>query len=296
MSRVDRRAEATVANATLYAYMPPVRTTTVQASALDHSDTAEVLDRRIAALKHDRVRLSRRVADVVARSILEGELGPGDRLPPEKQMVEQFGLGRATIREALRLLESDGLLRMAMGPNGGPVVSSPEVDRVTRILLLYLTTSGATLRDIYLARLAIEPETTRFAATAASDSALEQLAESVERLRGTVYEETGDFLRENALFHRLVAENCGNALLRSVYLAMLDIIDGQGVGIRYSPKSRRMVVDLHREISDAIQARDPDAAAAAGAHHANVSFSNVQRRYPHSLDERLRPATLYIEG
>jgi DNA-binding FadR family transcriptional regulator len=207
-------------------------------------------------------------------------------------MVEQFGVGRATLREALRLLESDGFLRIRMGPNGGPEVHRPATDTVTRILLVYLITSGATLRDVYTARAAIDPEAARLAATNAGEYDVERLMDSVARIRASVNEE-GEFLHENATFHRILAESCGNPILTAVSLAMLDIVDGHEAGVRYGPRARHSVAGLHQAISDAICARDPEAAERAGAEHIEVALRYFESRYPSSLDQILRPSTLY---
>lgn len=253
------------------------------------SSERDVLLERATKLQPDRSRLSTRVADVIARTILEEGLRPGHRLPAEREMIEHFGVGRATLREAIRMLESDGLIRMKMGPAGGPEVSRPEIDRVTRILFLFLVTSSATLRDIYAVRAAVEPATARLAAIDADTSHRQELTESVSRMNASVTDERA-FLKECGTFHRLVAESCSNPMFAAVSLSLDTILDGHEAGVRYSSRARRSVVGLHDAIAKAIVAGDADAAEKAAADHVNTAISYFEKKFPRSLDVVLQPA------
>jgi DNA-binding FadR family transcriptional regulator len=249
----------------------------------------DILLRRAAALRPDRSRLSTKVAELIARMILEEGLEPGDRLPAERQMLEQFAIGRASLREALRLLEADGLVRMRMGPSGGPEVVFPRIDQLTRILLLFLITSRATLRDIYVVRGAIDPTVARLASQTATHDDVERLREALARIRSAVNREE-DFLRENAGFHRLVAEICQNPMLTAVSLSIHSILDGHQAGIRYSVGARRSALANHEAKANAIIARDGDAAASAAAKQVEAALGYFAKRYAKSLDEPLQPS------
>src|SRR3954454_22738188 len=93
-------------------------------------------------------KLSTLLADSITETILKNGMQPGDRLPPEREMREQFGVGRGTLREALRVLEAEGLITVRSGPHGGPVVSKPDALRLARLLILLLVSWGATLRSV----------------------------------------------------------------------------------------------------------------------------------------------------
>jgi DNA-binding FadR family transcriptional regulator len=249
----------------------------------------DILLRRAESLHPDRTRLSTRVADLIARMILEEGLQPGDRLPAERHMLEQFRIGRASLREALRLLEADGLVRMRMGPTGGPEVAYPHIDQITRILLLFLITSGATLRDMYIVRSTIEPAVAFLAATSATQEDLDRLEAATSRMRHAINQEQ-EFLSENTIFHRLIAELCGNPMLTAVSLSMLAILGGHEAGMRYSVAARRSVAGLHDAIAEAIIARDGDAAFAAATHQIEAAIAYFDKRFPKSLDEPLHPS------
>src|SRR5712691_5213320 len=102
-----------------------------------------------------------KVPETVARKILheivEGGLVAGDRLPPEAAMSAEFQVGRASLREALRILETHGMIRMKPGPSGGPVVTDTRPSDYGKTTTLYLHRAGATFRELLEARLVIEP-------------------------------------------------------------------------------------------------------------------------------------------
>lgn len=265
--------------------------TTVTADNANAFDFGDALSTRVRSLHADRNRLSSRVAALMARTILEEGLEPGHSLPPERELIEYFGIGRATLREALRLLEADGLLRMRMGPHGGPEVSRPEIDRVTRMMLLFLVTSGTTLRQIYAVRAGLDPITAQHAAEAATLEQRRDLLASVKRMPETLADEEA-FLAENTEFHRLVALACGNPMLMALSLSLHTIIDGHDAGAHYGYRARASVVGLHGAIAKAIDAGDGEAAAQAAARHVDVALDYLERKHPAALEVELRPTDL----
>jgi DNA-binding FadR family transcriptional regulator len=101
-----------------------------------------------------------KMADLVAgelrNQIISGELKEGDPLPPEDQLMEHAGVARTTVREALRILESEGLLVVRRGAGGGARIKTPSVSNVARYIGLVLQSQGATLQDVFDARLLLE--------------------------------------------------------------------------------------------------------------------------------------------
>ena len=101
-----------------------------------------------------------KMADIVAGDlrgqIISGALKEGDPLPPEDQLMEHAGVARTTVREALRILESEGLLVVRRGAGGGARIKAPSVSNVARYIGLVLQSQGATLQDVFDARLMLE--------------------------------------------------------------------------------------------------------------------------------------------
>lgn len=125
------------------------RTRTRQSSTLQLPRT---VGSRIRAPK-----LSHLVAERLRTQIITGELAAGDSLPPEAELLEQFGVSRPTLREALRVLESETLIRLGRGARSGAIVLAPSIDAVSRVSGMFLAAHGTTLAEIHQVRMLIEP-------------------------------------------------------------------------------------------------------------------------------------------
>ena len=233
-------------------------------------------------------KLSTLLADSITETILKNGMQPGDRLPPEREMREQFGVGRGTLREALRVLEAEGLIIVRAGPHGGPLVAKPDADRLARLLILLLIAWGATLRDVYEVRVVLEPLAVAQAATAATPEQLEAIRASEQAVRDAMDDEPR-LIEENQRFHRLLAEASGNPVLVAFLLQMLTVFDGYAMGTHYDLKTRRQINKNHRAIVNALVARDPERAHRASRLHVDGSIRFLKAHYPEVLDEPLRP-------
>src|SRR2546422_2612683 len=125
--------------------------------SLERRAARHVADRAIAGkyLARSGVRRLRRVlktSELIARDIIldifEGGLKAGDALPPEASMLKQYEVGRASLREALRLLEVQGLVHIRAGATGGPVVGAATAENLARMLTLFFGLAGATYEDL----------------------------------------------------------------------------------------------------------------------------------------------------
>lgn len=108
----------------------------------------------------DRVRapkLSHLVAERLRAQIAQGKLSAGDSLPPEAQLLQQFGVSRPTLREALRVLESETLIQLGRGARSGAIVLGPSIEAVARYSGTFLASRGTTLGEIHQVRMLLEP-------------------------------------------------------------------------------------------------------------------------------------------
>lgn len=219
------------------------------------------------------------IARGLANHIIDSNLAEGSMLPTEREMVETLGVGRTTLREALRLLETRGVLRIRPGPRGGPVVRRPRPADLGAALTLILQFEGASLADVMDARETLEPTIARLAASRVTD---EQLAELAKYVRpGSASEDDPDaFLHENERFHSLVAEASRSVVLQVFSDSLKSIADGAFAGVKYSPIRRRAVLDAHARVLRALQARDGAEAELAMRAHLEEARRYWESKYP----------------
>lgn len=244
----------------------------------------------IGSKSSERVRMSTmrlpKAAEVLAsqikREIISGKYPEGAMLPPETEMALQLNLSRPTVREALRLLESEGLVSIRPGPRGGPRVERPNSSTVTRSLTTLFQYERVTLAELLEARRAIEPACARVAAVRAKPDDIAALKNSIEQMRAVLNDDT-EFWRENANFHVALAEAGRNTVLNTLMLALRELIYEFTAGLHIEPEERAETVREHAAIAKAIVAKDPAAAARAAEAHL-ASFEARLEQVFHDLD------------
>ena len=186
--------------------------------------------------------------DLRARILGEG-LEDGAELPSESDLVQETGLGRATVREALRMLEAEGLIRIRRGAQGGIDVARPHISQFNNALAPILTVLGTPLRDLIDLRLMLEPTLAGLAAERASDEQRAYLLELSDR-------EVGGELHREVDFHVLIAECAGNELVRILLMAPHDLLRLHLGANDISDESAREAHEVHRLIAQAVAAGD----------------------------------------
>lgn len=165
------------------------------------------------------------VANSIRRRIVQGELSEGDTLPPEGQLIEQFGISRPSLREAFRILEAERLITVKRGSRSGAVVSLPKVENVSRYASYYLQATAVKVSDIYEAREALEPPIVRKLAAAPNPESLARLRAEAALL-ADYYESDAerDYMVGSARFHSVLMEVGGNATLHFLTRVLEDVI------------------------------------------------------------------------
>ncbi len=208
------------------------------------------------------------VANSIRRRIIQGELSEGDTLPPEAQLMEQFGISRPSLREAFRILEAERLISVKRGSRSGARVSLPKVESVSRYASYYLQASGVKVGDIYEARLGLEPHIVRTLAAKPSAGAVKRLREESARLAG-FYEsdQEREYMMASARFHSVLMEVGGNATLHFLTRVLEDVIEQYQR--RFVPtaseeaerkRGREKGVKSINKLIDLIEAGDPEGA------------------------------------
>ena len=228
------------------------------------------------------------LAEAIADGIVSRGLRPGDRLATEAEMIAEYEVGRATLREALRVLEAQGVIEVRVGAGGGPFVARPDAHRLARMLSLLLRMSDVTLREVLDARLIFEPALAGQAAQRRLGSHVGALRAN-QRLLETAPRGGTQFLRVNEEFHTLIADASGNRPLAALWSALAAIADGHETGVRYTSAALAGMVAAHRKIGDAIIAQDSAEAIRAMTVHLEATQAYVARYYPNLIDN---PVTL----
>ena len=238
-------------------------------------------DRVLPALGRDRKRTlktSELIARDLASYIVDQELPEGTSLPPEREMIESFGIGRNTLREALRILETRGVLTIRSGPGGGPVVRRPRPNDLAEALTLILQFESATFREVMEARAWLEPIVAASAAAMIGKPAIAALRE----VNAGIAEAPDDleaFTRQNRRFHSLIAENCGNVVLQTFSETLIAVGDGRSVGITYSATQVNAIVEAHERIIAALEAGDAQLAEESMREHLGEASTYWRRKF-----------------
>lgn len=205
------------------------------------------------------------IVEQIEQAILTGALRPNDRLPSERDMLARFGVSRPTIREALRVLQSRGLISIRHGDPGGPTITADPGYGVTSVLTALHRAEQIGLADVIELRMVIESMAAAQAVKATPDriaairAAFEGIAASTD------WEE---MKQQDVLFHRRVAEATGNPLTALIVEALHQFNSvAQGLAEMSFVAARRRATDVHGEILRAIEAGDGAAASAAVRRH-----------------------------
>ncbi len=219
------------------------------------------------------------LATQIKQEIISGKYPEGVMLPSENEMAQQLSVSRPTVREALRLLESEGLISIHAGPRGGPRVERPSIPTVTRSLTTLFQYERVTLADLLEARRAIEPACARVAASRAMADDIGALHRSIENMRSRL-EDDNVFWQENANFHLALVTAGRNIVLHTLMIALRELIYQFMAGLHIPEEERTNTLADHTAIMEAIAAHDPDAAARAAHTHLMNLEERLKEHYP----------------
>jgi GntR family transcriptional repressor for pyruvate dehydrogenase complex len=228
-----------------------------------------------------------KLAEIVAASlredILTGRLKEGDSLPRQEHLFKEFRVSLPAVREAMRILETEGLISVRRGNVGGAIVHLPTPQRTAQLISMVLQTRGTTADDVSGALLHLEPICAGLCAARP-----DRLEAVVPKLRGVIdaqeaeFDEVAQYSPNARLFHEAVVANCGNETM-IVVIGSLEAIwsahessvwgeDGRGAsdlepGSPLAKKSRRAALRDHEKLLAAIEAGNKDRAVSLAATH-----------------------------
>jgi GntR family transcriptional repressor for pyruvate dehydrogenase complex len=184
------------------------------------------------------------VAAELRHQIVTGLLKPGDKLHPESVLQTEFNISRPTLREALRLLESESLISITRGKYGGSRVTSVDLGAAARQVGVFLQIEGTTLADVWLARTIIEPPAAGLMAAQKNPTALAALEANIAAAREVVQSDPILYADLSAEFSLLITRNCGNKTIQLLSALIYEIIRKQHEHITERTLANAAVVEL----------------------------------------------------
>ncbi|HQV58319.1 MAG TPA: FCD domain-containing protein [Ilumatobacteraceae bacterium] len=222
-------------------------------------------------------RLAEMASDALRERILSGEFPDGSSLPKQEELLEEFGVSLPPIREALRILESEGLITVQRGNVGGAIVHCPQPSKVAYMLGLVLQSRGTTLGDVLTAITTFEP-----ACAAECARREDRVTEVLPRLRAVIDEsieliaDTEHYTGAARRFHNELVALCGNEAmtqvvgsLETLWTAHVDTLarGAAQFGSFAEPTARQKSVDEHEAIYAAIKKGDAATAERLSREH-----------------------------
>jgi GntR family transcriptional regulator, transcriptional repressor for pyruvate dehydrogenase complex len=222
---------------------------------------------------------SEKAARRLAEQIVSQGLPPGTPLPTEAKMAESLGVGRGTMREALRTLETFGLIEIRTGRHGGPVVRIPDADDLSVSLTLAFFAMGASMLNVLDARMVLEPALVELAAARITSEELDALRATISEIRAPGATER-TYLDSAERFHNLVAEAAHSPVLSYVSAGLHRIAGGEVVGIMYPERERLATATSHERITDALASGDGELAKDLWRAHLMDARRYWMQRFP----------------
>jgi DNA-binding FadR family transcriptional regulator len=229
-----------------------------------------------------------RAAHVIARQlrrrIIRGDLTEGEVLPSETELIEQFGVSRPTLREAIRVLEAESLVVVKRGARGGIEVSVPRVETAAHYAGLLLEYQRATLADVFGAAAAIEGPCVAILARNRTTANLKRLRAAVADER-EVGERPADLLERQNDFHRVLIEMAGNqtlTVLSNVLRHIIEVateryISDPAFGGADKDSAARAATRTHEKVIALIAERDAVSAEALWRKHILATSAQLRR-------------------
>ncbi len=235
------------------------------------------------------------IASHLRRQIVRGDLKAGETIPPEQQLMEQYGVSRPTLREAYRILEAESLIGVRRGARGGAQVLEPDPMVAARHVALLLQLQGTTIQDVYEARLVGEPACARLLASRRTQEDLADMSDVAEHLGKLIdagTETTPDMTHWSSTtyrFHELIMQRCGNRTLAVQGAVLADIVavhlaqsiaTGISREVDQSPARFKKTQRSYEKLIRLVEAKDGDGAEKHWRAHMEVAAKYIFRFDP----------------
>jgi len=202
-------------------------------------------------------KISERIAQQVKNAILRGTMKPGDKLPPERELVEQFQASRISIREALKILETSGLLTIK--PGSGIFVAEVNSKPISDSFSSVLRMQRISINELTEARIMLEPYIAKLATEKITDEDFEKLEKNIEET-SKIVKSNAPSPAQNIEFHSLIAAATKNQVIALSMKTLLDVVKELTLEITNDLKKRseisRQAVAYHKKILKALREKN----------------------------------------
>lgn len=243
------------------------------------------------------VRAYERVVEQIEEYVLRGQLRPGDRLPSERALMTQFGVSRSTVREALRVLESGGLVRSRPGDPAGPEILPFSPATLHKSMTRLVRTDQIGLGELVQFRMLLDSSANLLAAKLATDEQIAEMDAALDLMERAIDDGYVAFSEADVAFHDAVARGSGSTLIQ----VCSDVVRGVVLGliahkIADSPDRRALMrtsLNHHAEVLHAVRDRDGERASRLARHSLYSYYAEyvvpAERPLLHALLEETPP-------
>ena len=199
--------------------------------------------------------LSSQIADQIRQAIIDGSLKADDRLPTEEELAQRYQVSRPTIREALKRLAAQNLIRSRRGPAGGTFINRPSAadlsDALTSATTLLVGMDAFSMADICQTRLLLESNCLQLAVKHITGEQLAQLQQELD-LQQDQNLSPEEFCASDVRFHRIIAEASANPLLSFIMLSVIEALQPVSNMVTFRFRERSVIIDQHQRLISAL--------------------------------------------
>ena len=193
--------------------------------------------------------------------VFEGVLKPGDKLPSEAELAQQFNVGRQTVREALRILELSGFITVQMGFGGGPIIKNTILNVISNRFLDAFLMKKITTEELTIARLETEKAMLHYVLNNADDSDIKSLQDNIIQAKEHAKANIQPF-KDNIEFHKLLAKASKNQVFEIIIESIMAIVSDFFCRVTPKMEDSKRVIEKHENILERILWKDSDNAIA----------------------------------
>ncbi|TCK45678.1 DNA-binding FadR family transcriptional regulator [Leucobacter luti] len=205
-----------------------------------------------------------RIVEQIEQAILSGDIPIGSQLASERDLMVQFSVSRPTVREALRVLQSMGLIESKPGTRGGPLVLAPSSKTLGRSFRTMIGTDALSVAELVQYRVILEGSASKLAAQRHTAAQLERMRAAVQRMQAAAETNDADFASADLEFHEAVWAASGNQILEMSGQAVSGVLRGMmqrdAEGEHHDNRVKLASAQIDRGLFDAISARDAQTA------------------------------------